>query len=230
MSDPGDGVTDDPAAAVQEAFRARDTATVARLLPRLPVAVAVADGQPRVARVEGRRVLPAFTSMASWEAFGSDDEVRLLPPEHFAALLESSGVDAVLFDPALPSAVTVPLTEVRALLRGEYVDDRGAHLTGPTRFLPDPQTRDAVRATLSSEEAAALDGRAWVLQRLGGAEPVPTVALGADVEPSEVERLLAALRSGHLPTNLEVTQLDEQATRTAASGWAEAGITAGAGS
>ena len=101
---------------LRAALRKRDVEEAARLLPQVHIAVAVFDRQPRVANVHGRRVLPVFLSHDSWVAFRSNDDVAPLAPELFAQLLQHRQVDAVVFDPALESAVEVPAADVLRLL------------------------------------------------------------------------------------------------------------------
>src|SRR3954462_15573416 len=94
---------------LRAALAERDAARAAGLLSRINVAVAARDGDVRVVRSGAEEVLPVFLSMASWDAFRSDDEPRLLSPSELDAVLASVGVATVLFDPALPSAIAVPV-------------------------------------------------------------------------------------------------------------------------
>lgn len=215
-----------PVLDLRRALSESDQRAAAELLPRVRVALAVSDDQPRVAVDGDRRLLPAFLSMASWEAFGSTDEVRLLDPGQLLTVLDALVVDAVLFDPALPTAVAVPVSDVKALLRGEFGGEDGAsRVAGRLQFAPDPAWTQQVRTVLSG--LGSVGERAWAVQRVSTAGATPTVAVSAQASEADVRGLIAALQAAEgLPPSLEVIQLDEAATQKAETDWAATRVAA----
>jgi hypothetical protein len=209
----------EPVLDLRRALAQRDHRAAAELLPRIRVALAVADDQPRVARDGDRRLLPVFLSMASWEAFDSTDDVRLLEPVQLLTLLEQLPVDAVLFDPALPDAVEVPTADVMALLRGEFPGEDGtSRVAGRMQFAPDPAWTQQVREVLSG--LGVIGEQAWAVQRVSSAGTTPTVAVSSRADDAELQDLIAALQGADgLPASLEVIRLDDAATEQAEAGW-----------
>lgn len=233
VTDTAQGPAEDPVARLRKALRDGDARTVTALLASVPVGILVTEGRPLVVREADDRVLTVFLSSDSVDAFGSDGEVRLLRARELYAVLTALQVDGVLFDPALTSAISVPAREVRSMVQGEYVDADGRRqLTGEVTFEPDPVGRDAVRAALDAEVLGTkvlgiVGEHAWMTTRTSRGIDVPALALAFDVRPDDIEALVAALCSADLPGSLEVTQLDEERTRTARSQWNRARLAAG---
>lgn len=110
----------DAVARLREGLHRGDAAAVALGLQQVPVAIAVDGGQPRVALDGALRVLPVFLDMDSWRAFGLPGDPQLLTHRTLLPLLEAlAHVDDIVIDPALPSAIRVPRTDVVQMLGGE---------------------------------------------------------------------------------------------------------------
>lgn len=113
----------DAVARLREGLHRGDIAAVALGLQQVPVAIAVDGGQPRVALDGALRVLPVFLDMDSWRAFGLPGDPQLLTHRTLLPLLEAlAHVDDIVIDPALPSAIRVPRTDVVQMLGGEQGD------------------------------------------------------------------------------------------------------------
>ena len=103
---------------LRDALGSGDRDAVARGLQRLPVAVGLDGSLPCIAAVGERRQLPIFLDMESWRTFGLPGEPLLMGHAKLLALLEAlAHVDDVLVDPALPTALQIPRTDLVQLLR-----------------------------------------------------------------------------------------------------------------
>ncbi|WP_306233753.1 hypothetical protein [Agrococcus beijingensis] len=114
---PNGGGSGDAVALVRAGLTAGDEVAVVLGLRRTSVAIPVDGAQPRIAVDGDRRLLPVFLDMASWRAFGLEGEPMLLSHEMLLSLLQAmTHVDGVLIDPALPSAMQIPRTDLVRLL------------------------------------------------------------------------------------------------------------------
>ena len=213
-----------PVIDLRAALHRRDAAAASELLRVVPVAVAVTDGQPLVGLIDGR-VLPVFLSFDSWEAFGSTDEVRPLPTADFLAVLEHAAVDAILVDPAMPTAIEIPTEDVTALLRGAVPEEGGSsRILGDLHARTDAALRDRVAKQLAGDLSPPLLTRLWAFSRVIPGGSVPTIALAAGLDDADVQRAFLALHNADLPPNLEALVLDDDQTRTADQTWHDARI------
>ncbi|AWB93600.1 SseB family protein [Aeromicrobium chenweiae] len=209
-----------PVVDLRAALLRQDAAAASDLLRRVPLAVAVAEGQARVGLADGRRVLPVFLSLESWKAFGSTDEVRPLPAADFAEVVRLLAVDSILFDPALPTAIEIPVDDVVAMLRGVVPGTEGeSRILGDLHAQADVALRDRVAEQISDSLPSKLLGRIWAFSRLAPAGSVPVVALAAGIDDADLQRVAAALRASDLPQELEALILDEKQTRLADENW-----------
>jgi hypothetical protein len=119
MTHPAEDPATDPVSRLRAALQGRDVLTVTTLLASVPVGILVDGEQPLVRHDDGGRVLPVLLSSDSVDAFGSEAEARLLRARELHAVITALEVDAVLFDPALPSAIAVPAPAVLSMLLGE---------------------------------------------------------------------------------------------------------------
>lgn len=213
-------MTDEPLVVLRAALRAGNPEAAARLLPRLPVAVAVRGDHPVTGFVEGQRALPVFLSMDSWTAFGSGDDVRLLDPAAFGDVVDQLAIDVVLFDPATSDAVTVPATDVRTLLRGEVVaKDGSVRLIGEVTFVANPELR-AVLAEVITALGDVAPASVWAMWRMSGYTSTPTIAVADDLPEPAVQRLLDGVRARpDLPRDVEVIPLSASDTARARVEW-----------
>ncbi|MER8184256.1 SseB family protein [Kitasatospora sp. NPDC094015] len=138
---------------------------------------------PVIEAADGRRALPAFTSLESMARWRADARPAPVAAPQAAMVAYSERADTLLVDPAGP--VTVPLSGAR--LRA--VAENRAYLAPHA----DPEVRAAVRALLVAEPAVVAghlqaaeeaDGTLVVVLDEGLAEPQPRAA---------VERLAGAL-------------------------------------
>ncbi len=205
----------DAVARLREGLHSGDTAAVALGLQQVPIAIAVDDGQPRVAVDGDRRVLPVFLDIDSWRAFGLPGDPQLLRDAALLALLEAlAHVDDLVIDPALPSAIRVPRTDVVQLLGG--TTDAAAETAG---FDQDAQLAASARSVL---QAAGHRGTAtaWAVQRVTAAGSTPAIAVADGADDATLESIASALGRADLPRDLELVQLDAAWTRTARDAWA----------
>ncbi|WP_028049480.1 hypothetical protein [Cellulomonas sp. URHD0024] len=212
---------DDPVEALRHALAVRDVEEASRRLADLPVAVPVLGGQVATTRDAGGRTLPLFLTHASWEAFDFPGDRVLVSPSELLEVLDAVAPDRVLFDPALASAITLPVEDVRALLRGELPRaDGSASIVRPSEAVPDDELRSRVLAAVAQAGEAELAGRVWAMRRTRGDELVPLVALASDAVGS-ADALAQILRGADLPHDLELTVLDEATTDLAERTWTE---------
>ena len=212
-------------ARLRQALVAGDATRVTTELSRSHLGVCVHDGAVATASVDGRRVLPVFLSHDSWEEFAPQegDAARVLSPAELLDALIGTGADAVMFDPALSSAVSVPAADVASMLRGEIVDASGGRrVVGDVVIEPDEPLRRRIRDAVGSEFPV---DRAWVFRRVNAAASVPQIAVAHGTE-GMIERLVAALRRVDLPPELELSVLDAAATDSAAGSWVHLSLAA----
>lgn len=199
-------------ARLRDAIRDGDIATTAEQLRRIPIGIAADGAQPRVIDDDGSRLLPVFLDAASWQAFGLDGQPALLEPDRLRDLLAAAThVDAVLVDPALPTATRIPRTDLLALLASTNTTDADA-------LHPDPALAARVAAPSTPTIAAA-----WGVRRTVDQHSTPAIAVAADASDDAVARLIAALRrDASLPRDLELVELDEATTTRARIEWTSA--------
>lgn len=211
--------TENAVTRLREALSAGDRGAVAQGLRQVPVAIGLDGAQPRIA-VEGeRRLLPLFLDMDSWRAFGLPGDPLLLPHAKLLALLEAlTHVDDVLVDPALPSAMQIPRTDLVQLLSA--APSTAVDTTG---FDQDAALATDARAALAS---AGLTGSAtaWAVRRRTAAGTTPAIAVADGVDDAVVASIGAALGRAELPRDLELVRLDPEWTRTAREGWAAVAV------
>ncbi|MGM1030718.1 MAG: hypothetical protein ACQEWM_12740 [Actinomycetota bacterium] len=214
----------DAVARLRAGLHSGDTAAVALGLQQVPVAIAVDAGQPRVAADGDLRVLPVFLDMESWRAFGLPGDPQLLTPEALRPLLEAlPHIDDIVIDPALPSAIRVPRTDVVQLLGGKDAADETDASDETAGFDPDVQLAVSARTALLAAGHAGMHS-AWAVQRVTAAGTTPAIAVADTVEDVVLGAIADALANAGLPLELELVQLDEAWTRTARDEWAEVAV------
>ncbi|MFT4262158.1 MAG: hypothetical protein QM572_02140 [Nocardioides sp.] len=217
-----------PVDRVRQALATRDAATVARYLPATRLAIAHDGTAPRVAVQGDRRVLPVFLSFDSWEAFRSSDDVVVLSSAELAEVIDRWNVDIVLFDPALPSAIEVPATDVATLLRGDSpLGDGGEQLPANSELTPAPELASAIRSVVTGRVEASTLAQLWAVTRQDGERPIPVLAAGHELSAAVLSNVVQILRdagAATLPANLELTSLDARLTDEAAARWPDGSI------
>ena len=138
---------------------------------------------PVIEAADGRRALPAFTSLESLARWRADARPAPVAAPQAVLTAYSERADTLLVDPAGPVAYQLTGARMRA------VAELRAYLP-PAR---DPEVREAVRQVLAGEPVVA----AGYLRSGGGADGTLALVLDPDTADTEVravaDRLVAAL-------------------------------------
>jgi hypothetical protein len=183
-------------------------ATVAVLATTVPNDGVGEDVRVRIATgPDGRRSLIVFTGRDAARAFDGGGSAMVRPGRELVGMARYQGVDSVVFNPAGPSGTaTIATAALEQIMDGFDAPATvgGAGVIGQLAVLPatwDPAPFALRLAALAPLEAYAFD-------RLGGAEPIPSLGIvGAD---AVLERVVEILSSGHELRVIDVLQLNRQ--------------------
>ena len=158
-----------------------------------------------VAAPDGRRVLPAFTSVAALTAWNEDARPIPIQASRIAIAAEAEGTPLVVVDPGSATQTVVRRPAFRALATGETW----------TPSFEDPEVASAFGGSVAGEPAVSAVGLAPgdPQARLAEAELVVVLRLDPDLDAAARAALLGRLRERWAVDPVIATRVDSIAVR-----------------